>query len=322
MIPSSHTALDKHSLEAEASGLLDRMLGVLQDSSRYVVWSTPPFLPGVSINTSYSEVLIVDATLNLLSVLIRARPASSNRILNAIFSFNPLKLASAPLTPKTKVIVRSMEKTTRMLLGHLARRYVVVAGNPNSYVQRTDDDSDPRNPHTPRIQQYLERLMASKAEVLDGGSRKRAHADVASGLEVKRQRTGPAQPTFQISPLGAGPHSLADVFALTQNAGLRAFDASQVPAALAAKISVNTIARIDNSILDRAIEVSQAPFPSYASAFADSQEFRGYEGGLQSFMKRRNKRPAPKPRRLTSRMMMITSHTNRPTVRPRMTSRS
>ncbi|KAK8138584.1 hypothetical protein PG984_001964 [Apiospora sp. TS-2023a] len=215
LIPSGHSALDKHSLEAEASGLLDRMLGVLQDSS--------------------SEVLIVDATLNALSVLIRARPAASNRILNAIFSFNPFKLASAPLTPKTKVIVRSMEKTTRMLLAHLARR-------------------DPRNPHAPRIQQYLERLMASKAEVLDGGSRKRAHGDSASGIEVKRQRMGPAQPTFQISPLGAGPHSLADVFALTQNAGLRTFDVSQVPASLAAKISVNTIARINTNILDRAIE--------------------------------------------------------------------
>ncbi|KAK8020890.1 hypothetical protein PG990_006028 [Apiospora arundinis] len=251
MIPSSHTALDKHSLEAEASGLLDRMLGVLQDSS--------------------SEVLIVDATLNLLSVLIRARPASSNRILNAIFSFNPLKLASAPLTPKTKVIVRSMEKTTRMLLAHLARR-------------------DPRNPNAPRIQQYLERLMATKAEVLDGGSRKRAHADAASGLEVKRQRTGPSQPTFQISPLGAGPHSLADVFALTQNPGLRTFDVSQVPAALAAKISVNTIARIDTSILDRAIEgvrerlaqlheaARQAPNPeTTALDVEDDDDYEPYE---------------------------------------------
>lgn len=104
--------------------------------------------------------------------------------------------------------------------------------------------------------------MASKAEVLDGGSRKRAHGDSASGVEVKRQRMGPTQPTFQILPLGAGPYSLADVFALTQNAGLRTFDVSQVPASLAAKISVNTIARIDTSVLDRAIEVSWASFLS------------------------------------------------------------
>lgn len=120
LIPSGHSALDKHSLEAEASGLLDRMLGVLQDSSRY--GPRRSFLSRCCINISYSEVLIVDATLNALSVLIRARPAASNRTLNAIFSFNPFKLASAPLTSKTKVIVRSMEKTTRMLLAHLARR--------------------------------------------------------------------------------------------------------------------------------------------------------------------------------------------------------
>ena len=35
MIPPNHSVLDTHSLEAEASGLLDRMLAVLQDNSRY-----------------------------------------------------------------------------------------------------------------------------------------------------------------------------------------------------------------------------------------------------------------------------------------------
>lgn len=34
MIPPNHPLLDPRQLEAEATGLLDRMLGVLQDNSR------------------------------------------------------------------------------------------------------------------------------------------------------------------------------------------------------------------------------------------------------------------------------------------------
>jgi symplekin len=90
----------------------------------------------------------------------------------------------------------------------------------------------------------------------EGASRKRAHVEQHDELEVKRQRMGPAQPEFQITPLRAGPHSLADIFTFTQNEGLRNFDVSLVPAELVAKISVNTIARIDPQLLERAIEVS------------------------------------------------------------------
>ena len=71
-----------------------------------------------------SDALLVDATLNTLSVLIRTRPSTANRILNTVLNFNPLKLANSPMTPKTKVLIRSMEKTTRMLLFHLLKRWV------------------------------------------------------------------------------------------------------------------------------------------------------------------------------------------------------
>ena len=39
-------------------------------------------------------------------------------------NFNPLKLANSPMTPKAKVLIKSMEKTVRMLLIHLCKRYV------------------------------------------------------------------------------------------------------------------------------------------------------------------------------------------------------
>ena len=79
--------------------------------------------PDLAINIpNYSEALLVDATLNTLSILVRARPSTSNRILNAVLNFNPFKLAHLPMTPRTKVLIKSMEKTTRMLLMHLSKR--------------------------------------------------------------------------------------------------------------------------------------------------------------------------------------------------------
>lgn len=37
MVPANHPFLDPRQLEAEATGLLDRMLSVLQDNSRFVL---------------------------------------------------------------------------------------------------------------------------------------------------------------------------------------------------------------------------------------------------------------------------------------------
>ncbi|KAI1470368.1 uncharacterized protein F4812DRAFT_417279 [Daldinia caldariorum] len=218
MIPSNHPILDAPKLEAEASGLLDRMLGVLQDNS--------------------SDALIVDATLNTLSILVRNRPATSNRIVNTILNFNPLKLASSPLTPRTKVLIKSMEKTTRMLLIHLSRR-------------------NPQHPLVGRMQQQIERLIRSRAEILDEGGRKRAMAEQTNGAEAKRQRmeTVPPHPQLEITPLKPGPHTLAEVFTFTSNDGLKNFDVSNnVPAPFAARISVTTFARIDPQLLHRAIQ--------------------------------------------------------------------
>jgi symplekin len=121
MIPPNHPLLDPRQLEAEATGLLDRMLGVLQDNSRWaILYALAMGIP----TTDYfqSDALLVDATINCLSILTRSRPNTSNRILNTVLNYNPLKLANSPMTPKTKVLVRSLEKTTRMFLTHLLRR--------------------------------------------------------------------------------------------------------------------------------------------------------------------------------------------------------
>ncbi|KAI3332181.1 hypothetical protein HD806DRAFT_185333 [Xylariaceae sp. AK1471] len=219
MVPPSHPVLNGDQLEAEASGLLDRMLSAIEDDS--------------------SDPLIVDATLNTLSILVRQRPKTSGRIISTLFNFNPLRLATtSPLSPKTKVLVKSMEKTTRMLLTHLYRR-------------------DPHNPLAGRMQQYVERLVRSRAEIFDDTGRKRAMVDQPGAVEVKRQRTATVstQPQVDITPLKPGANSLADLYTFTNNGGLKKFNVSEnIPAPLAARISVRTIAQLDTEILERVID--------------------------------------------------------------------
>ncbi|KAI8159026.1 mRNA cleavage and polyadenylation specificity factor complex subunit pta1 [Colletotrichum sp. SAR 10_65] len=223
-IPPNHQTLDARTLDAEGAGLLDRMLSVLQENSSR---------PGDS------DVLIVDATLNCLSILIRTRPGTANRILNAVLNFNPLKLANSPMTPKTRVMVKSMEKTTRMFLIHLSKR-------------------DPHNPMAPRIQQHVERMMRMRNEIFDEAGRKRAYeAQHHDGMDPKRQRLVPqvsTTPQIQITPLPPGPHSLGDVFTLTGSEGLKAFDVATLPPAMAAKISITTLIRTDQHLLMKALE--------------------------------------------------------------------
>lgn len=121
IIPANHVTLKTHNLEAEASGLLDRMLAVFHENSRYVCFSTSVYYA----TNPCSDAVSIDATLNSLSILIRTRPQTSNKILNAILNFNPLKQANSPMTPKSRVVIKSMEKTTRMLLIHLIKRYAI-----------------------------------------------------------------------------------------------------------------------------------------------------------------------------------------------------
>jgi symplekin len=118
LVPENHPLIPPRNLEAEASGLLDRVLGIFQESAMYVPVQNIPSNSNTCRNT-----VLINATLNSLSVLVRARPRTANKILNVILNFNPLKLANSPMTPKLRVMVKSMEKTTRSLLIHINKRY-------------------------------------------------------------------------------------------------------------------------------------------------------------------------------------------------------
>jgi symplekin len=124
-----------------------------------------------------------------------------------------------------------------------------------------------------RIQQYVDRLVRSKAEIFDSSSRKRgageAQSNTAASGDAKRRKLGAdavlaeqALPT----PLGPGPHSLAAVYSLTNDASLRGFDASVLPAPLVARITTALLANLDLASLVRAVEAVRARLALLESA--------------------------------------------------------
>lgn len=118
------------------------------------------------------------------------------------------------------------------------------------------------------MQQYVERLARSRAEIFDETGRKRPMADQANTIEAKRQRiaTLSTQPQIEITPLKPGVNTLAEVFTFTHNDGLKKFNVSDtIPAPIAARISVRTIAQLDTEILHRAINVRRSVLTSSRS---------------------------------------------------------
>lgn len=109
------------------------------------------------------------------------------------------------------------------------------------------------------MHQQIERLMRSRAEILDDTGRKRALAEqqAAAYGDAKRQRMEPSSAQFQITPLTPGvPHSIADIFTIATDPAVRGFHAEQLTADMAMRISLAVMAGTDSQTFDRAISVS------------------------------------------------------------------
>jgi symplekin len=121
--------------------------------------------------------------------------------------------------------------------------------------------------------QYIERLAQLRNEVLDDSSRKRAApSEPVDGLDQsKRAKLGEVVPgqtaaDVRIPPLPEGPVSIAQLFTLTDDVGLRSFDVTQLPIELVVQLTVPVMQKLDQGLLDKVIEVgaltSFPPLPS------------------------------------------------------------
>lgn len=125
VVPRNHALLVLPNIEAETSGLLDRLLNVFYENSRCAtsILCSPTILQNNNLTIIYSDALLVNATLNCVAVLIRTRPSTANKILETILNFNPLKEPYPPITPIVRVNIKSMERTVRTLLVNVLKRY-------------------------------------------------------------------------------------------------------------------------------------------------------------------------------------------------------
>ncbi|KAF7161754.1 hypothetical protein CNMCM6106_008907 [Aspergillus hiratsukae] len=224
IVPKNHSILALPHLEAEASGLLDRLLSVFQEDA--------------------SDPLLVNATLNCLAVLIRTRQSVGNKIINAVLNFYPAKQVRSPLTPAVRVGVKSMERTARALFVNILKK-------------------NPSHPLAGKMQHHIERLMQSRLDTVDDASRKRGLPfEPTDGLDnAKRARLdAETPPLIKIPPLPSGPISYAQLYTLTEDSGLSSFDVKQLPPDLLVKIAVPVLARVDQSALMQAVEAIRARY--------------------------------------------------------------
>ena len=228
LVPRDHKIFVPSNLEAEASGLLDRLLGVLQDN--------------------ISDPLIATATLNALASLVQRRASISTKILTTVLAFNPLKLAENPMTGKEKVAVRSMTRTTMSFLLNVLKR------NPNHALAG-------------RIQAQVERLRQRLTEVFsDQNPLKRGAPDEPiDGLSAeKRQRLdaemegGGTPQNPQYPPLPPGPVTVAQLFNLTPDQNASGFHVEVIPAQFVSQLVPHLLTAIDQHRFDTAVNVVRA----------------------------------------------------------------
>ncbi|KAF2151395.1 mRNA cleavage and polyadenylation specificity factor complex subunit [Myriangium duriaei CBS 260.36] len=231
LVPRDHPVIPYSNLEAEASGLLDRLLTVIQDNS--------------------SDALVVTATLNSLAALVRGRASIANKIVNAVLNFNPFTLAQsqAPISIKNKLLIRSMTRTTMSFLLNIIKK-------------------NPQHQLAGRIHGTLDRMRQSLVDVFDESRRKRPAPDEPTdGLsDAKRQRLGAevAMPAISNAaapfPPTSGPVTFAQLFTLTDDNGLRNFDVKSIPIELVTRIVPPLLASIDAAKLDAAINTVRSRF--------------------------------------------------------------
>lgn len=222
LVPRNHPLMPLPKMEAEASGLLDRLLGVFQENT--------------------SDPIMIDATLNCLAILIRSRPAVANKIISAFLNFNPFKQATTTsMTPRMRVVVKSLERSTRAVLRN------VLKHNPNSAL-------------APKVDAYLQRLGQSRAAIFSETTslKRSAPSEPIDGLDdAKRQRlTAPTK--FPHMPLP--PNSFADLFTLTEDATLRRFDVKLLPVDMVNTISGVLLQHVNQQAMDEAIDAVRARY--------------------------------------------------------------
>lgn len=102
-------------------------------------------------------------------------------------------------------------------------------------------------------------------EIFDESSKKRGPPEPVDGLDpAKRQKLGAQinsspQNRLHVPPLTPGPHTVAELFTITTDEALKAFDVAMLSEDLVVKIGITILQRINADTLHQAVEV-RPPF--------------------------------------------------------------
>ncbi|KAI6836573.1 hypothetical protein KC340_g1979 [Hortaea werneckii] len=257
LVPRDHPVIPPSNLEAEASGLLDRLLGVLQDN--------------------LTDALVVTATLNSLATLVHRRASVSNKVLTTILNFNPLALAgTGRMEGKDRVAIRSMARTTIAFLLNVLKR-------------------NPQHPFAGRLQQRTEQLRHYLNEVfiegregkrkvpdeptdgLDDSKRRRIDTEAANGATPVQQHPYQQQPPQQqqqsqlslqqsYPPLPPGPVTVAQLFTLSQDPNAAGFHVASIPQQIVSQLVPPLLQSIDPQRFEGAINAVRSRFLNLATS--------------------------------------------------------
>jgi len=154
-----------------------------------------------------SDAVLVDATLNSMSTLIRTRPHIANK-------FQSPEASQFPHDAKASCYGQVYGKDDK-IIAYSHPQEVRVLSVPK--YNGTNKLRDLRHPLAPRIEEYIVRNMRIKSNIFDEPSRKRGLAEPTDGLDAaKRQKIGAQVPVvvpkFHVPPLKPGPHTIAELY--------------------------------------------------------------------------------------------------------------
>ncbi|KAF2481122.1 hypothetical protein BDY17DRAFT_300727 [Neohortaea acidophila] len=238
LVPREHAILVPSNLEAEASGLLDRLLTVLEDNP--------------------ADALTVTSTLNALSPLIHRRASISTKILATILSFNPVQ------TGKDRLNAKSMTRTTISLLNNVLKRIPT-----HTLALRIQNQID-------RLRHLLAESLLDQPNALKRGpdepidglhANKRLQLDAeASGAAAQQRRAD--------GPLPLGPVSFKDLYTLTADPRAAGFHVGILPEQIVAQLVPPLLQNVNSTQFDQALnllrtrilELQRRPLPSAVDA--------------------------------------------------------
>ncbi|KAL7270748.1 hypothetical protein RUND412_006537 [Rhizina undulata] len=243
MVPTNHPLLSLPALDAEAQGLLDRLLSIFHDDP--------------------SDPVLITATLNNLASLVKTRTPIAPKVVSAVLGFNPLAIAARSPSAHNRLMMQCMEKTVRVLLLNIMR-------------------SNPSGPFTGRISQHLARISQMKMELQEEASRKRAapssEVDATKRLKVTDaipQNTAtpastptptPVPPTRPVQQVITGPMTYAQLYTLSNDVAMTSFDGQQLPLDLVLQIVIGSIYSMSQHNLDTAISAVRGRYNALQQA--------------------------------------------------------